>query len=63
MFKFGTNYTPKKSYQRVYIDSVDENVREEEQYKEAACDDNRRIQLLSIKIQSEQKQRNLNQLL
>ena len=55
MFKFGSNYTPVKAYKRVFIDSVDENIKEEDQPAEAAGDSSRRLHLLNIKILSEQK--------
>ena len=55
MFKFGTSYTPKKIYQRVVeIEAVAEKEREDE-VVEAQSSASRRLQLLSLKIKSEQK--------
>ena len=63
MFKFGSNHTPQKTYKRVFIDAVDENVKEEEQTPDLPSGADRRLQLLNIKFQSEQKQRNYESLL
>ena len=55
MFKFGSNHTPQKTYKRIYIDAVDENVKEEEQTLNLPSGADRRLQLVNVKIQSEQK--------
>lgn len=57
MLKFGQNYTPKKTYQKVSIDSIDENIKEDEQPMDAASDASRRLHLLNLRIQSEEKQK------
>ena len=55
MLRFGKNYTPKKLYKR--LDEVDVVREVEDEGREEIAKRDRRVELISLRIQSEQKQK------